>query len=83
MKIGVMYGSPETTTGDNALKFCASVRFDIRRSGAIKDLDEICHYASDTRLPSGPPFSPPFVGAPPLDRGPEEPQSSEAAPGIQ
>jgi recombination protein RecA len=41
MKIGVMYGSPETTTGGNALKFYASVRLDIRRIGSIKDRDEI------------------------------------------
>ncbi len=41
MKIGVMYGNPETTTGGNALKFYASVRLDIRRIGAIKDRDEI------------------------------------------
>ncbi len=41
MKIGVMYGNPETTTGGNALKFYASVRLDIRRTGQIKDRDEI------------------------------------------
>ena len=41
MKIGVMYGSPETTTGGNALKFYASVRLDIRRTGSIKNRDEI------------------------------------------
>ena len=41
MKIGVMYGSPETTTGGNALKFYASVRLDIRRIGAVKDRDEV------------------------------------------
>ena len=41
MKIGVMYGSPETTTGGNALKFYASVRLDIRRTGQIKDRDDI------------------------------------------
>jgi len=41
MKIGVMYGSPETTTGGNALKFYSSVRLDIRRIGAIKDRDEV------------------------------------------
>ena len=41
MKIGVMFGSPETTTGGNALKFYASVRLDIRRIGAIKDRDEV------------------------------------------
>lgn len=41
MKIGVMFGSPETTTGGNALKFYSSVRLDIRRIGAIKDGDEI------------------------------------------
>jgi recombination protein RecA len=40
MKIGVMFGSPETTTGGNALKFYASVRLDIRRIGSIKDRDE-------------------------------------------
>ncbi|MFN4295892.1 MAG: recombinase RecA [Brevundimonas sp.] len=40
-KIGVMYGSPETTTGGNALKFYASVRLDIRRTGAIKNRDEV------------------------------------------
>jgi recombination protein RecA len=41
MKIGVMYGSPETTTGGHALKFYASVRLDIRRVGVIKDRDEV------------------------------------------
>jgi len=41
MKIGVMFGSPETTTGGNALKFYASVRMDIRRTGAIKNGDEV------------------------------------------
>ena len=41
MKIGVMFGSPETTSGGNALKFYASVRLDIRRTGAIKDRDEV------------------------------------------
>ena len=41
MKIGVMFGSPETTTGGNALKFYSSVRLDIRRIGAIKKGDEV------------------------------------------
>jgi len=41
MKIGVMYGSPETTTGGNAIKFYASVRLDIRRIGSIKERDEV------------------------------------------
>lgn len=41
MKIGVMYGNPETTTGGNALKFYASVRLDIRRTGQIKDRDDV------------------------------------------
>ncbi|WP_245727192.1 recombinase RecA [Paracoccus isoporae] len=41
MKIGVMFGSPETTSGGNALKFYASVRLDIRRIGAVKDRDEV------------------------------------------
>ncbi|MBU2759740.1 recombinase RecA [Acidithiobacillus sulfurivorans] len=48
MKIGVMYGSPETTTGGNALKFYASVRLDIRRIGAIKKGDEVM--GNDTRV---------------------------------
>ena len=41
LKIGVMFGNPETTTGGNALKFYASVRLDIRRIGAIKDKDDV------------------------------------------
>ena len=41
MKIGVMFGSPETTSGGNALKFYASVRLDIRRIGAIKEREEV------------------------------------------
>jgi len=48
MKIGVMYGSPETTTGGNALKFYASVRLDIRRIGSIKDHEEVT--GNQTRL---------------------------------
>ena len=48
MKIGVMFGSPETTTGGNALKFYSSVRLDIRRIGAIKDGDEII--GNETRV---------------------------------
>ena len=48
MKIGVMFGSPETTTGGNALKFYSSVRLDIRRIGAIKDGDEVI--GNDTRV---------------------------------
>ncbi len=50
MKIGVMYGSPETTTGGNALKFYASVRLDIRRVGAIKDKDEIVGNATRVKV---------------------------------
>ena len=48
MKIGVMYGSPETTAGGNALKFYASVRLDIRRIGAVKERDEVV--GSQTRV---------------------------------
>jgi recombination protein RecA len=48
MKIGVMFGNPETTTGGNALKFYASVRLDIRRTGAIKSGDEVT--GSETRV---------------------------------
>ena len=50
MKIGVMYGSPETTTGGNALKFYASVRLDIRRTGAIKDRDEVVGNATRVKV---------------------------------
>ena len=48
MKIGVMFGNPETTTGGNALKFYASVRLDIRRTGALKRQDEI--YGNETKV---------------------------------
>ncbi|WP_419852318.1 recombinase RecA [Actinobacillus pleuropneumoniae] len=48
MKIGVMFGNPETTTGGNALKFYASVRLDIRRSGVVKDGDEVV--GSETKV---------------------------------
>lgn len=48
MKIGVMFGSPETTTGGNALKFYASVRLDIRRTGSVKEGDEVV--GSETRV---------------------------------
>jgi len=48
MKIGVMFGNPETTTGGNALKFYASVRLDIRRTGSIKDGEEVV--GNETRV---------------------------------
>ncbi len=48
MKIGVMFGSPETTTGGNALKFYSSVRLDIRRIGSIKEGDEVV--GNETRV---------------------------------
>ena len=48
MKIGVMFGNPETTTGGNALKFYASVRLDIRRTGAVKQGDEVT--GNETRV---------------------------------
>jgi recombination protein RecA len=48
MKIGVMFGSPETTSGGNALKFYASVRLDIRRTGAIKDKENVI--GNETRV---------------------------------
>ena len=50
MKIGVMFGSPETTTGGNALKFYSSVRLDIRRIGALKDRDEIVGNATRVKV---------------------------------
>ncbi|MCK0069802.1 recombinase RecA [Kordiimonas sp. 5E331] len=59
MKIGVMYGSPETTTGGNALKFYASVRLDIRRTGAIKEKDEIVGNATRVKVVKNK-LAPPF-----------------------
>ncbi|UXC89921.1 recombinase RecA [Sphingobium sp. RSMS] len=50
MKIGVMYGNPETTTGGNALKFYASVRLDIRRTGQIKDREDIVGNATRVKV---------------------------------
>ena len=50
MKIGVMFGSPETTTGGNALKFYSSVRLDIRRVGSLKKGDEVV--GSETKVKS-------------------------------
>src|SRR3546814_5677669 len=52
MKIGVMYGNPETTTGGNALKFYASVRLDIRRTGAIKVGEDVVGNATRVKVRS-------------------------------
>ncbi len=59
MKIGVMFGSPETTTGGNALKFYASVRIDIRRTGAIKDKEEVVGNQTRVKIVKNK-VSPPF-----------------------
>jgi recombination protein RecA len=59
MKIGVTYGSPETTTGGNALKFYASVRLDIRRIGAIKDGEEVVGNATKVKVVKNK-LAPPF-----------------------
>jgi recombination protein RecA len=59
MKIGVMFGSPETTTGGNALKFYASVRLDIRRTGAIKDKEEVTGSQTKVKVVKNK-VSPPF-----------------------
>jgi recombination protein RecA len=59
MKIGVMFGSPETTTGGNALKFYSSVRLDIRRIGAIKDRDEVVGNATRVKVVKNK-LAPPF-----------------------
>ena len=59
MKIGVMFGNPETTSGGNALKFYASVRLDIRRIGAIKDKDEIVGNSTRVKVVKNK-VSPPF-----------------------
>jgi recombination protein RecA len=62
MKIGVMFGSPETTTGGNALKFYASVRLDIRRTGAIKKGDEVIGNETKVKVVKNK-VSPPFKEA--------------------
>lgn len=62
MKIGVMFGSPETTTGGNALKFYASVRLDIRRIGAIKDKEEVTGSQTKVKVVKNK-VSPPFKTA--------------------
>ncbi len=62
MKIGVMFGSPETTTGGNALKFYASVRLDIRRIGAIKKADEVIGNQTRVKVVKNK-VSPPFKQA--------------------
>jgi len=59
MKIGVMYGNPKTTTGGNALKFYASVRLDIRRTGQIKDRDDIVGNATRVKVVKNK-LAPPF-----------------------
>ena len=62
MKIGVMFGSPETTTGGNALKFYASVRIDIRRTGSIKKGDEVVGSRTKARIVKNK-VAPPFKEA--------------------
>jgi recombination protein RecA len=62
MKIGVMFGSPETTTGGNALKFYSSVRLDIRRIGAIKKGDEIVGNSTRVKVVKNK-MAPPFKQA--------------------
>jgi recombination protein RecA len=62
MKIGVMFGSPETTTGGNALKFYASVRLDIRRTGTIKKNDEVIGSETKVKVVKNK-VSPPFKEA--------------------
>jgi recombination protein RecA len=62
MKIGVMFGNPETTTGGNALKFYASVRLDIRRTGSIKKGDEVIGSETKVKVVKNK-VSPPFKTA--------------------
>ena len=59
MKIGVMFGNPETTTGGNALKFYASVRLDVRRTGAIKKGDEVLGNSTKVKVVKNK-MAPPF-----------------------
>ena len=68
MKIGVMFGSPETTTGGNALKFYSSVRLDIRRIGAVKEGDEVVGNETRVKVVKNK-IAPPFkqaANAPPI-----------------
>jgi recombination protein RecA len=62
MKIGVVFGNPETTTGGNALKFYASIRLDIRRTGAIKDGQEVTGNRTRVRVVKNK-LAPPFQEA--------------------
>jgi len=62
MKIGVMFGNPETTTGGNALKFYASVRLDVRRTGAVKKGDEVIGNETRVKVVKNK-VSPPFKSA--------------------
>jgi recombination protein RecA len=62
MKIGIMFGSPETTTGGNALKFYASVRIDVRRTGSVKDKEEIVGNATKVKVVKNK-VAPPFKTA--------------------
>jgi recombination protein RecA len=62
MKIGVVFGNPETTTGGNALKFYSSVRLDIRRTGAIKDGQEVVGNRTRVRVVKNK-MAPPFTEA--------------------
>jgi recombination protein RecA len=62
MKIGVMFGNPETTTGGNALKFYASVRLDIRRTGSIKKAEEVIGSETKVKVVKNK-VSPPFKTA--------------------
>ena len=62
MKIGVMFGSPETTTGGNALKFYSSVRLDIRRTGPVKDRDELIGNSTRVKIVKNK-MAPPFKQA--------------------
>jgi len=59
MKIGIMFGNPETTSGGNALKFYSSVRMDIRRIGAIKDKEQIVGNSTRVKVVKNK-VSPPF-----------------------
>ena len=68
MKIGVMFGSPETTTGGNALKFYSSVRLDIRRTGAVKEGEEVVGSETRVKIVKNK-VAPPFRQADPLWQG--------------
>jgi protein RecA len=85
MKIGVMFGNPETTTGGNALKFYASIRLDIRRIASIKDRDEVVGNRVRVKVAKNK-MAPPFKSVNSTStttRGSREAERSSTSPSIR